>query len=123
MLSVAADIGAGHSPAERERALVIAPQIAAHWSAPPLLINAAREEAEAQLALIAMRLCELNAPMRAHRGAATGEYPIVSTDPSFDVVGLEAEPGFSYTYDEAVRLGEQLLSKIGDDFGEVDLEY
>jgi hypothetical protein len=88
-----------------------------------MLINAAREEAQAQLALIAIRLCQLDEPVRAHLAVATGEYPIVSTEPSFDVVGLEAETGFSYSYDEAVRLGEQLMSEIGDDFGEVDLEY
>jgi hypothetical protein len=123
MLSVAADVGAGNSPAERERALALAPRIAAYWSAPPVLINAAREEAQAQLALIAIRFCQLDEPVRPHLAAITGEYPIVSTDPSFDMVGLEAESGFSYSYDEAVRLGERLLSTIGDDFGEVDLEY
>lgn len=108
---------------EREHIRLLMPQIAAYSAAPPFLVNAARSEVFAQLLLIHEHIRSSAATLELCTHGATGEYPIVSTNPSYSLGGLSEDQGFEISYEDAVSLGRRLAAAIPSEVGDVDLEY
>jgi hypothetical protein len=82
-----------------------------------------RAQVEQQLSLVQGCLNHLSVRFDILAAGFTGEFPIASTEPSYDLTGLEREEGFSISYAEAVVLGRRLQSEISSDFSEEDRAF
>ena len=52
----------------------------------------------------------------------TGDSPIVSIEPSYDLVGLEADEEFQLSYGDAVALSRRLSADLAPLAADVELE-